>query len=123
MGMKTIALTGNDGGTLAKIADIPLIVSSSSTPRIQETHILVGHILCEMVEHQLFFKMTPLREKEQMKRIEPLDLSKVTLTSLKKKRLKVKEASFARRWKTGGRLAVFLDSLPDILAGQDLEKW
>ena len=59
MGMKTVALTGNDGGMLAKIADIPLIVSSSSTPRIQETHILVGHILCEMVEHQLFFKVTP----------------------------------------------------------------
>ena len=59
MGMKTIALTGNDGGMLAKIADIPLVVSSSSTPRIQEAHILVGHILCEMVEHQLFFKMTP----------------------------------------------------------------
>jgi len=59
MGMKTVALTGNDGGMLVKIADVPLIVSSSSTPRIQETHILVGHILCEMVEHQLFFKVTP----------------------------------------------------------------
>ena len=59
MGIKTVALTGNDGGMLAKLADVPLIVSSSSTPRIQETHILVGHILCEMVEHQLFFKVTP----------------------------------------------------------------
>jgi D-sedoheptulose 7-phosphate isomerase len=58
MGIKTVALTGNDGGMLAKLADVPLIVSSSSTPRIQETHILVGHILCEMVEHQLFFKVT-----------------------------------------------------------------
>jgi D-sedoheptulose 7-phosphate isomerase len=59
MGIKTVALTGNDGGMLARLADIPLVVSSSSTPRIQETHILVGHILCEMVEHQLFFKVTP----------------------------------------------------------------
>jgi len=59
MGMKTVALTGNDGGMLAKLADVPLVVSSSSTPRIQETHILAGHILCEMVEHQLFFKVTP----------------------------------------------------------------
>ena len=57
MGMKTIALTGNDGGLLAKLADVPLVVSSSSTPRIQETHVLIGHILCEMVEHQLFFKV------------------------------------------------------------------
>ena len=59
MGMKTVALTGNDGGVLAKMADISLIVSSTSTPRIQEAHILIGHILCEMVEHQLFFKASP----------------------------------------------------------------
>ncbi|MEW6375121.1 MAG: D-sedoheptulose 7-phosphate isomerase [Thermodesulfobacteriota bacterium] len=54
--MKTVALTGNDGGGLAKIADFSLIVSSTSTPRIQEAHILIGHIICEMVEHQLFIK-------------------------------------------------------------------
>jgi len=59
MGMKTVALTGNDGGGVAKVADISLIVSSTSTPRIQETHILIGHILCEMVEHQLFLKQNP----------------------------------------------------------------
>ncbi len=59
MGIKTVALTGNDGGILAKLADLSLIVSSNSTPRIQETHILIGHLLCEMVEHQLFFKVTP----------------------------------------------------------------
>jgi len=59
MRMKTVALTGNDGGVLAKKADIALNVSSTSTPRIQETHILIGHILCEMVEHDLFFKISP----------------------------------------------------------------
>jgi len=59
MGMKTVALTGNDGGMIAKIADISLIVPSTSTPRIQETHILIGHILCEMVEHHLFFENPP----------------------------------------------------------------
>ena len=59
MRMKTVALTGNDGGVLAKKADISLNVSSTSTPRIQETHILIGHILCEMVEHHLFFKISP----------------------------------------------------------------
>lgn len=59
MGIKTVALTGNDGGVLVKVADIALVVSSTSTPRIQETHILIGHILCEMVEHQLFFKVNP----------------------------------------------------------------
>ena len=59
MGMKSVALTGNEGGGLTKIADISLTVSSTSTPRVQETHILVGHLLCEMVEHQLFFKISP----------------------------------------------------------------
>jgi len=57
MGIKTVALTGNDGGIVAKMVDFPLVVPSSSTPRIQETHILIGHILCEMVEHYLFFKV------------------------------------------------------------------
>jgi len=59
MGIKTVALTGNDGGDLAKMADISLVVPSTSTPRIQEAHILIGHILCEMVEHQLFYKVNP----------------------------------------------------------------
>jgi D-sedoheptulose 7-phosphate isomerase len=59
MGMKTVALTGNDGGVIAKMVDFPLVVPSTSTPRIQEAHILIGHILCEMVEHYLFFKVNP----------------------------------------------------------------
>ncbi len=59
MGIKTVALTGSNGGIAANMADFPLIVPSSSTPRIQETHILIGHILCEMVEHYLFFKVNP----------------------------------------------------------------
>jgi D-sedoheptulose 7-phosphate isomerase len=59
MGMKTVAFTGNDGGAAGKMADFPLVVPSTSTPRIQEAHILIGHILCEMVEHSLFFKVNP----------------------------------------------------------------
>ncbi len=59
MEMKTVAITGNDGGELARIADLSLIVSSTSTPRIQETHILIGHLLCEMVEQILFSKREP----------------------------------------------------------------
>ncbi|NWF94446.1 MAG: D-sedoheptulose 7-phosphate isomerase [Syntrophaceae bacterium] len=59
MGMRTVALTGNDGGGLAKVAEISLIVPSNSTPCIQETHILIGHILCEMAEHQIFLKENP----------------------------------------------------------------
>ncbi len=53
MGMKTIALTGADGGDLAKLTDISLEVPSSVTARIQEAHITVGHIICELVEEAL----------------------------------------------------------------------
>jgi D-sedoheptulose 7-phosphate isomerase len=54
MGMKTIALTGKDGGEVLRMADYALNVHSSSTPRIQEVHITVGHIICELVEGALF---------------------------------------------------------------------
>lgn len=50
MGLKTIALTGADGGDLVKLADISLIVPSAITARIQEAHITIGHIICELVE-------------------------------------------------------------------------
>ncbi len=50
----TVALVGRDGGEMAKIADISLIVPSDSTPRIQESHILIGHILCDIIEKELF---------------------------------------------------------------------
>jgi len=53
MGLFTIALTGR-GGKLAEIADITLRVSSDSTPRIQETHIIIEHLLCDLVDRHLF---------------------------------------------------------------------
>lgn len=52
-GMRTIALTGGTGGELAAQCDIALIVPDDRTPRIQEGHILVAHILCEIVEREL----------------------------------------------------------------------
>jgi D-sedoheptulose 7-phosphate isomerase len=54
IGMVTIGLTGRDGGDVAKIVDHALNVSSGSTPRIQEVHITVGHVICEMVDFKLF---------------------------------------------------------------------
>jgi D-sedoheptulose 7-phosphate isomerase len=50
MGIKTVALTGGDGGELIKLADISLVVPSLITARIQEAHITIGHIVCELVE-------------------------------------------------------------------------
>ncbi|MEE9614051.1 MAG: D-sedoheptulose 7-phosphate isomerase [Thermodesulfobacteriota bacterium] len=58
MGIKTVALTGRDGGVLAGKADIVLNVDSSSTPRIQEVHITVCHLICELVDHLLFKKVS-----------------------------------------------------------------
>jgi D-sedoheptulose 7-phosphate isomerase len=52
MGLTTVSLTGHDGGALAKLTDISLIVPSKSTARIQESHICVAHAICELVEDQ-----------------------------------------------------------------------
>ena len=54
MGLTTFALTGKDGGDVAGIADYSLNVASESTPRIQEVHITLGHVLCQMVDLKLF---------------------------------------------------------------------
>jgi D-sedoheptulose 7-phosphate isomerase len=53
-GITTVALTGRDGGEMAKLADVALVVPSNSTPRIQEAHILIGHILCDIIEKEIF---------------------------------------------------------------------
>ena len=54
IGIVTIAMTGNSGGKLKDLADFHLIVPSENVSRIQEIHLLVGHIICEMVEMELF---------------------------------------------------------------------
>lgn len=53
-GAVTIGLTGGKGGKLRKAADLCLCVPSSETPRIQECHLTVGHILCDLIESSLF---------------------------------------------------------------------
>lgn len=53
-GLVTVGLTGEGGGILKEKVDYCLCVPSSLTPRIQECHILIGHVLCEIVERELF---------------------------------------------------------------------
>ena len=53
-GLKTVGLAGADGGQLATLADIALVVDAQSVPRIQEVHITIGHVLCDMVDRMLF---------------------------------------------------------------------
>ena len=50
---KTIGLLGDGGGKIKKIVDIPIVINSSSTPRIQEAHRTIYHIICELVEINL----------------------------------------------------------------------
>jgi D-sedoheptulose 7-phosphate isomerase len=50
LGIKTIALSGKDGGALAKCVDIPIVVSATNTARIQECHLTIGHLICELAE-------------------------------------------------------------------------
>ena len=54
LGMYTVGLTGGNRGKLSELVDMALVVKSSATARIQETHILVGHLICRLVDHILF---------------------------------------------------------------------
>lgn len=58
IGMKVVAMTGADGGQLKNTTDYLLNVPSDDTPRIQESHILLGHIICELIELKYFRKTT-----------------------------------------------------------------
>jgi D-sedoheptulose 7-phosphate isomerase len=57
--LRTLVFTGARGEALARAADVGLVVPSESTPRIQEMHMLAGHVLCEMVEAVLFQDQGP----------------------------------------------------------------
>ncbi|NLE63708.1 MAG: D-sedoheptulose 7-phosphate isomerase [Bacteroidales bacterium] len=54
MHITAIAITGKEGGKLKNYADLLLNVPSNDTPRIQESHILIGHIICEYIEKNIF---------------------------------------------------------------------
>lgn len=54
MGVITVGFTGSKGGKMKDQADFLINVPSDTTPRIQEAHILVGHIICELVENNIF---------------------------------------------------------------------
>lgn len=54
MNIYTIAMTGEGGGKMKELADLSICVPSNDTPRIQESHIMIGHIICEIIESTLF---------------------------------------------------------------------
>ncbi len=55
-GLMTIGWTGGTGGKLAGMVDYPFVVPSTVTARIQESHLTLGHVLCELIEDQVFAK-------------------------------------------------------------------
>ena len=55
-GMKVIGFLGGNGGKLKRLVDLPLLIPSSNVQRIQEGHITVAHIICELVEEKLYVK-------------------------------------------------------------------
>jgi len=54
IGCFSIALLGKDGGIMKEVTDLPIIVPSYNTPKIQEAHITIIHIICDLIEHNLF---------------------------------------------------------------------
>ena len=52
--MIVVALTGETGGKMKECCDYLINVPSTDTPRIQESHIMIGHIICEIIETELF---------------------------------------------------------------------
>jgi D-sedoheptulose 7-phosphate isomerase len=50
MGCRTIGLSGRDGGVMNEFCDINIVVPSDDTPRIQEMHIMIGHIICQAID-------------------------------------------------------------------------
>lgn len=56
LGIKTIGMLGRDGGKLKGMCDVEVIVPSDNTPRIQETHLMIMHIMCEITDNELFSK-------------------------------------------------------------------
>jgi D-sedoheptulose 7-phosphate isomerase len=53
-GITTVALVGRDGGKMATMADYAIIVPSNATPRIQEAHLLIEHMICDIIEKEIF---------------------------------------------------------------------
>lgn len=54
IGMKTVSLIGKDGGNMKGMCNLDIVVECNNTPRVQEAHMLIYHIMCELVEKELF---------------------------------------------------------------------
>jgi phosphoheptose isomerase len=108
VGLVSIGLTGGDGGLLADKVDIPIVVPSEDTARIQECHITIGHLLCEIAESLMFPDSTPLESDSEVEECRHmLPNSKIvdwaTLLSLREK------------WRASGKTVVWTNGCFDVL--------
>jgi phosphoheptose isomerase len=102
MGLATIALTGFDGGELARVADLAIIVPGRTTARVQECHITIGHVVCESVERLL-------KTRPNSASLRSFRSAKVKVVSL--------EALLAmrQRWRDEGKIVVWTNGCFDLL--------
>lgn len=73
--METIALTGLGGGKMAEVCDVSIQIPSKSTPRVQECHILIVHMLCAAVEEVLFGASATAVRAEEPAFAQPIPIS------------------------------------------------
>jgi phosphoheptose isomerase len=109
--LTTIGLTGRKGALLAGRTDIPIVVPSASTARIQECHITIGHILCEMVEALLFAKERPKDAANTpggMTTSQPVSSSPKVLD-------RDGLLALRHRWRAQGRVVVWTNGCFDLL--------
>jgi phosphoheptose isomerase len=108
MGLTTIALTGGDGGELARRVDIAIIVPSNVTARIQECHVFIGHVICEWAETEVVSHTCDSERVEAQ--------SWEGASSLGKKLLQWPELLCIReRWRKQGKQVVWTNGCFDLL--------
>ena len=66
IGATTVGMTGRDGGKIKDVADMTIIVPSNNTPRIQETHIAIIHIVCELLETEMADELKGGQKNEKL---------------------------------------------------------
>jgi phosphoheptose isomerase len=109
--LTTIALTGGEGGLLAGLTDISIVVPSGSTARIQECHLTIGHILCEMVETLLFVEDSDRETSKRSPRLLKPPLVASTPKVMDWRTLIVRR----ERWRAQRKVAVWTNGCFDLL--------
>ena len=102
MGLTTIGLIGGDGGELGSLVDIPIVVPSTNTARIQECHITIGHLFCEAIE-------------EVLQAGEPLPQSAVSWPEANKVVEWEELLALRERWRAEGKTVVWTNGCFDLL--------